>query len=365
VQPPWVGFRKSHRTASVDPVSVDTHTVGQVSGCRKRNPRYGANRWGFVISLRKILTVIVCLGWTAITVAASPDGTYQRTRDGRTIVWNDNPKPGDSATWSGKRDRDGYALGFGTLTWYSARRDGNEIKETVFASFFGNMIRGKLDGPVNGHSKGETNHAVFRQGKRLTRWAGGPVPSWRMPNDVDVNASEPPPVTVRIEPPRQQGEFNPPPPSYQPPVPDRPVPGYESLHESEDIPGEGPSGGAVSARPKATPHKKIRIEIDDSLLSLTGEPPSLGNGAPPNASEKRRIAPSERARLEKQVVLGAADSAARDRGYNVNQYQRAEPQFDAMDRTWVVLYEPKSEAAKHFTVAIDDQTGRTAVVSRE
>src|SRR5678815_3773724 len=51
---------------------------------------------------------------------ASGAGSYQRTRDGKTLVWNDSPKRGEEATWSGKRDRNGFAVGSGTLTWYKA-----------------------------------------------------------------------------------------------------------------------------------------------------------------------------------------------------------------------------------------------------
>jgi hypothetical protein len=320
----------------------------------------------FIISSRKIFW-IVCLGLAATVVGASADGAYQRTKDGRTIVWNDNPKPGDAATWTGKRDRDGYASGFGTLTWYTTRPRGSGTKESVFAAFFGNMIRGKLDGPVNGHSKGVTNHAMFKEGKRSTQWAGGPVPSWRMPEGVDVaKPAEASPIAARVEPPRPAG-FNPPPPSYQPPGKNRPIPNYESIQqrtagEAEDIPAEGPPGNTPSAGPRTTPHKKLTIEIDESLLALTGPPPSLGKNAEANSSRKRRFDRTERSRLGKHDVLGAADAAARDRGYNITQYQRDEPQFDAIDRTWVVSYEPKSQAERHFTVAIDDNTGRTAVV---
>src|SRR5207302_5221654 len=31
-------------------------------------------------------------------------GRYQRTKDGTTRVWNENPKTGDLVTWSGARD---------------------------------------------------------------------------------------------------------------------------------------------------------------------------------------------------------------------------------------------------------------------
>jgi hypothetical protein len=50
-------------------------------------------------------------------------GRYQRTKDGRTRVWNENPKPGDLVTWSGARDAKGYATGYGTLTWFAPQNE--------------------------------------------------------------------------------------------------------------------------------------------------------------------------------------------------------------------------------------------------
>ncbi len=52
-------------------------------------------------------------------------GRYERTKDGRTRVWNENPKPGDLVTWSGARDAKGYATGYGTVTWF---RPQNEVE---------------------------------------------------------------------------------------------------------------------------------------------------------------------------------------------------------------------------------------------
>ena len=105
--------------------------------------------------------------------AALDEGTYQRTKDGKTIVWNNDPKPGDTATWFGERDGEGYATKVGTLTWYMANG-------AVYARYFGNMVRGKFDGMVSVHSKGKTGHAIFVDGQRTTRWAAGQAPSWRV-----------------------------------------------------------------------------------------------------------------------------------------------------------------------------------------
>jgi len=105
--------------------------------------------------------------------AALGEGTYQRTKDGKAIVWNNDPKPGDTATWFGDRDGEGYATKIGTLTWYTANG-------ALFARYFGNMVRGKFDGMVNVHSKGKTGHAIFVDGQRTTRLAAGRAPSLRV-----------------------------------------------------------------------------------------------------------------------------------------------------------------------------------------
>jgi hypothetical protein len=117
------------------------------------------------------------------SLALGARGAYQTAKDGKTTVWNNNPRPGEAAEWSGARDHEGYATGFGTLTWFNA-------KGTVYARYYGNMVQGKFDGPVNVHSKGKTGHALFVAGGRTTPWATGPAPS-RMA--VPEKAAENPP----------------------------------------------------------------------------------------------------------------------------------------------------------------------------
>ena len=111
------------------------------------------------------------------TGVALGDGVYQRTRDGKTLVWNNDPKPGDEATWSGDRDREGYARGFGTLIWYAVDNQTASPDPVLYARYWGNTVRGKLDGLVNVHSKKKTHHAIFVDGARLTHWAAGPASS--------------------------------------------------------------------------------------------------------------------------------------------------------------------------------------------
>src|SRR5689334_9630915 len=93
---------------------------------------------------------ILCSGLLLFAGTVSGAGEYQQTKDGKTQVWNNHPQPGDTATWSGDRDSDGYATGFGTLTWYTLET-GLSDKPLLYARFFGNMVQGKFDGPVNVH----------------------------------------------------------------------------------------------------------------------------------------------------------------------------------------------------------------------
>jgi ketosteroid isomerase-like protein len=83
-------------------------------------------------------------------------GSYQRTRDGQTLVWRDVPARGDEATWSGKSDKDGFATGRGVLTWYKVDRSivtGSNILDArryviMVNHYSGTMVRGKFKGAV-------------------------------------------------------------------------------------------------------------------------------------------------------------------------------------------------------------------------
>jgi hypothetical protein len=103
------------------------------------------------------------------------EGKYQPTRDGKTLVWNNHPKPGDVATWSGARDPDDYARGFGQLTWYTKER--GFVKPQLYARYWGRMVDGKFDGPVNVHAQRKTHYGIFIDGKRVTSWTRGTAPS--------------------------------------------------------------------------------------------------------------------------------------------------------------------------------------------
>ena len=127
----------------------------------------------YSVAGRLFLVWATCFAWT-IAVARG-EGNYQATRDGKALVWNSNAKSGDVATWSGARDRDGFAHGFGLLTWYT-KAPGTE-KPQLYARYWGRMVNGKLEGPVNVHSKRKTHHAIFIDGARVTGWTAGAAPT--------------------------------------------------------------------------------------------------------------------------------------------------------------------------------------------
>ena len=119
---------------------------------------------------------MVCLTFLVLTaVVARGEGNYQSTRDGKTLVWNSHPRPGDVVTWSGARDSNDYAHGFGLLVWYTKERGFD--KPQLYARYWGRMVNGKLEGPVNVHSKRKTHHAIFIDGARVTGWVAGTAPT--------------------------------------------------------------------------------------------------------------------------------------------------------------------------------------------
>lgn len=95
-------------------------------------------------------------------------GRYQRTKDGTTRVWNENPKAGDLVTWSGARDAKGYATGFGTVTWFTSENEvetgsgvaawlrhiGRQRHYIVTSRESGIMVQGKFEqAPANAEPK--------------------------------------------------------------------------------------------------------------------------------------------------------------------------------------------------------------------
>ena len=129
---------------------------------------------------RNIRSLFVCSALLLFASVAYGAGSYQPTRDGKALVWNDSPKRGEEVTWSGRRDKNGFAAGSGTLTWYQVEPTivtGSNIPDTrryavVISRCSGKMVEGKFEGAVT---------YVDANGKRLqaTFVNGGKRPAKR------------------------------------------------------------------------------------------------------------------------------------------------------------------------------------------
>jgi len=203
---------------------------------------------------------------------AHGEGNYQPTRDGKTLVWNNNPKPGDVATWSGRRDREGYAHGFGHLTWYT-KEEGFD-KPQLYARYWGRMVDGKLDGPVNVHAQKKTDYAIFIEGVRVTGWSRGTAPSranarWRAlaaVRRVNVEPESPAagPLNQKLEGRRRKEEEE-----QQPPGGQRSEDGNQRSEDSDHR-----SEVKESIRDLYS-ERWPKIDLDDSLRLLAFPPRSL------------------------------------------------------------------------------------------
>jgi hypothetical protein len=176
-------------------------------------------------------------------------GQYQRTKDGRTLVWNEDHKPGDLVSWSGKRDADGYAAGYGTLTWYTPedmRETGSNVPRKgyrVSSRVSGTMDQGKLA------SAGATAQAAIEPEKpKKRRWL-----------NIFKPRSKPTPAQIEATP--------------------KPRPKSRSTHieatpeESEPTPTPKEAASPKPTTPSPTP-------ANDSLDSLMHAPSSLKLSSP-------------------------------------------------------------------------------------
>ncbi|HXP34781.1 MAG TPA: hypothetical protein VN827_04480 [Chthoniobacterales bacterium] len=132
--------------------------------------------------------LVVCSTLLLFANGAYGGGTYQHTRDRRTVIWNNYPRRDVEATWSGKRDSNGFATGDGTLTWYKVQRPvvtgsnipssgGQAVEAVVINRYSGKMVRGRFDGPaVNVDASGKMSHGTFVHGTKANDWVAGPLP---------------------------------------------------------------------------------------------------------------------------------------------------------------------------------------------
>jgi hypothetical protein len=303
---------------------------------------------------------LVCGALLLFANIALGDGGYQRTKDGKTLVWNNDPAPGDGATWSGDRDREGYAHGFGTLSWYLPGQGSS--RPALYARYWGNMVQGKFNGPVNAHSKRKTAHAIFADGTPMTGWAGGPAPQraytqWRavVARRSSGGEAEAPAEGPLIQ--KSAGTVT------------SPVGEETETQDSEENAQLSPSANATQINSQPPEIVQLRPgDIADSLRLLAWPPPGLGVRSMSKGS-LGGASISLIAHLTKKEVLDLADAAARSHSYDPSEYQRAELEYDASLQAWSLLYEKADdgtgETRKHLSVAVADKTRRTALVGRK
>jgi hypothetical protein len=203
--------------------------------------------------------LFVCAALLLLVDVARGEGTYQPTKNSRTLVWNSHPKPGDEATWSGGRDREGYARGFGTLIWYTKETDSE--KPALYARYFGRMVRGKLNGPVNVHSKKKTHYAIFADGARATHWSPGTAPSGASAGWRAAIARQ----QINSESSFAEGSG----------VAEPEAPAEGPASAQDELRRDGPSSPAEESIRDIRSERWPMIDIDDSLRLLVWPPRSL------------------------------------------------------------------------------------------
>jgi uncharacterized protein (TIGR02246 family) len=209
-----------------------------------------------------------------LLVANAAYAKYDRALDGKTKVWHNTPQRGVEPSWSGDRDRKGFATGRGTLTWFKVQRSwltGSLLpgmKYITVSQYTGKMIDGKLEGPVvSVDAKGNTYHAEFADGHKTGEWIAGSLPASKKHTDQD--AGQPQVVEAPAEGP--------------PPAPKL------DQHVAEKSQAKPAQPSQIAAEPTVVTEPKPE-HSGDSLRSLAMPPSSL-RVASLNESSSHRSAP--------------------------------------------------------------------------
>ncbi len=261
-----------------------------------------------------IRSLFVCSALLLFASVAYGAGSYQRTRDGKTLVWNDSPKRGEEATWSGKRDKNGFAAGSGTLTWYKVEPTivtGSNIPDArryavVINRYSGKMVRGKLKGAVTYvDANGKRLQATFVNGGK--RPVNRPPHAEQTPTPTPQQTATPTPERTpapATPTPTPAPEQSPSPAAQETPtaVPQQTAtlaPEQTATRTSEQQARQPDAQGTIV--PKPTPP-------DDSLRSLTAPPLALPK--PPPTLDAQTVAALD---TMYQAAVKANDIAIMDR----------------------------------------------------
>ena len=282
-----------------------------------------------------IRSLFVCGALILFTNVVYGAGSYQRTRDGQTFVWRDSPARGDEATWSGKRDKDGFATGSGVLTWYKVEPTivtGSNILDTrryaiLINHYSGTMVRGKFKGAVtNIEADGKRLHAssVNRADRRSrrqkpTRAATAAVRARATPT-AEQNPtpfSEPiivdtPELTSAVATPRPAPEQSSSPSAEESqtagPTETDTLVAKQMATPPEPAPGQSPSPSAQE------PQTAVPPETDTLMAKQMAAPPEPApeQSPSPSAQESQTAVPPETAALvAKQMATPPSEQQAR------------------------------------------------------
>jgi len=219
--------------------------------------------------------LFVCTTLLLFANGADGGGVYQHTRDKRTLIWNNYPRRDDEPTWSGQRDSNGFATGYGTLTWYRVQRaivtgsnipsaKGRTVGAVVINRYSGKMVRGRFDGPVvNVDASGKMFHGRFVNGTKANDWVAGPLP--RTDQQLNERVSK---GAVNAQPPAEG------PPRFAAAASIRPFTPAPSAPAPSAAPA--PSTPAPSTPPAVEPEVKSRMITDfkeqtQAVLSRVGD----------------------------------------------------------------------------------------------
>lgn len=238
--------------------------------------------------------LFVCIAALLLGNGAYAAGRYQRAQDGETLVWSSYPKSGYEATWTGNRDANGYATGYGTLRWYRVKREimmGSiipTVTRTFIVRYSGKMARGKFDGLVESpNGKGEIFHAKFVDGDVADDWVAGPAPS---------------PARKRNEPAHEAALVQAPAEVPQR-TPDQPA--NQDDHEGAVV--ETPTQNRDSLRSLTAPPSALRVGIvGETSRQTSTPPPNPGDGA----DDAKTVATLD---TQYQAAVKANDAATIDR----------------------------------------------------
>jgi len=235
---------------------------------------------------RNIRSLFVCSALLLFASGAYGAGSYQRTRDGKALIWNASPKRDEEATWSGKRDKKGYAVGSGTLTWYKVvptTETGSLIPNTrravVVKRYSGKMVRGKFKGAVtyvdaSGRKRSVNLTPRSRQSTRK-KATGAPTPAATVTSTAEQTSSPPGQQTAA-----SRSELTPAAPSLEPAPEPSPWPG------AQETPTAVPQQPVTLAREQtATRTSDQRARQPDAQSTIVPKP------TPPDVSLRALAAP--------------------------------------------------------------------------